>query len=324
MKAIRFEKYGGPDVLSLIETDIPKLGKKEVLIEVKAIGVNYADTARREGQYVVPTPLPFTPGAEIAGVIKEVGSGVYGAKKGQRVVTLIEEGGYAQYAVAPASGLMPIPDDVDFEEAVSLPLQGLTAYHTLKTMGRLEQEETVLIHAAAGGVGILAVQLAKLFGAGKVIATASTETKLDIASEMGADHVVNYTNGDWVEEVIELTDGKGVDVALEMVGGDVFHKTLDCLATFGRLVIYGAASGKQAEFFPSQLMERSQSVIGFFLPQIMARPDLLESSMEELLGYVSYGELKLNVWGSYPLEDASLVHQLLQGRETTGKVILIP
>lgn len=324
MKAIQFEKYGGPDVLSLIEMDIPEINEKEVLIEIKAIGVNYADTARREGQYVVPTPLPFTPGAEVAGVIKKVGKGVYGAKEGQRVVTLIEKGGYAEYAAAPASGLIPIPDDVDFEEAVALPLQGLTAYHTLKTMGRLQQGETVLVHAGAGGVGILAVQLAKLFGAEQVIATASTEEKLNIAKEMGADHIVNYTEEGWEQTINEITDGKGVDVALEMVGGDVFHKTLDCLAPFGRLVIFGAASGEQADFYPSRLMEKNQSVIGFFLPQIMSRPDLLEASLQELLGYISYSELKLRIWGSYPLTDAALVHQLLQGRETIGKVILIP
>lgn len=325
MKAVQFTKYGGPDVLGLVDAAVPQIGEKEVLIDVKAIGVNYADTARREGQYVVPTPLPFVPGAEIAGIVTEVGKGVQGVEKGKRVVTLIEQGGYAEYAVAPAKGLIPIPDGVDFEEAVALPLQGLTAYHTLKTMGRLTQGETVLIHAAAGGVGLLAVQLAKLFGAGQVIATASSDSKLALAEEMGADHLVNYTESGWSQKVLDLTNGEGVDVALEMVGGDVFHKSLDCLATFGRLVIYGAASGEQAQFYPATLMERSQSVIGFFLPQIIQhRPELLESSLEELLGYVKFGELKLKVWGSYPLTDAALVHQLLQGRETTGKVILTP
>lgn len=324
MKAVQFKKYGGPDVLGLIDMDVPQVGEKEVLIDVKAIGVNYADTARREGQYVVPTPLPFVPGAEIAGVVTEVGKNVRGVEKGKRVVTLIEQGGYAEYAVAPAKGLIPIPDGVEFEEAVALPLQGLTAYHTLKTMGRLAQGDTVLIHAAAGGVGLLAVQLAKLFGAGKVIATASNEEKLLLAQGMGADHLINYTEEGWEKKILDITDGQGVDVALEMVGGEVFHKTLDCLATFGRLVIYGAASGEQAQFYPSSLMKKNQSVIGFFLPQIMQRPELLESSLEELLGYVNFGELELKIWGAYPLTDATLVHQLLQGRETTGKVILTP
>ncbi|HLR53071.1 MAG TPA: quinone oxidoreductase [Candidatus Avamphibacillus sp.] len=324
MKAMQFQKYGGPDVLGLIDTEIPFIGEKEVLIEVKAIGVNYADTARREGQYVVPTPLPFIPGAEVAGVVSKVGEGVTGVEIGKRVVTLIEKGGYAEYVVAPAKGLIPIPDGVDYEQAVALPLQGLTAYHTLKTMGRIKQGESVLIHAAAGGVGLLAVQLARLFGAKEVIATASNDAKLALAKDMGADHLVNYTKDGWEDDIRSITDGKGVDVALEMVGGEIFHKTLDCLAAFGRLVIYGAASGEQTTFYPSNLMRRNQSVIGFFLPQIMKQPELLESSLEELLGYVNYGELELKVWGSYPLTDAALVHQLLQGRETTGKVILVP
>lgn len=159
MKAVQFKKYGGPDVLGLIDMDVPQVGEKEVLIDVKAIGVNYADTARREGQYVVPTPLPFVPGAEIAGVVTEVGKNVRGVEKGKRVVTLIEQGGYAEYAVAPAKGLIPIPDGVEFEEAVALPLQGLTAYHTLKTMGRLAQGDTVLIHAATGEVQMAGVSL---------------------------------------------------------------------------------------------------------------------------------------------------------------------
>ena len=324
MKAMQFQKYGGPDVLGLIDTEIPFIGEKEVLIEVKAIGVNYADTARREGQYVVPTPLPFIPGAEVAGVVSKVGEGVTGVEIGKRVVTLIEKGGYAEYVVAPAKGLIPIPDGVDYEQAVALPLQGLTAYHTLKTMGRIKQGESVLIHAAAGGVGLLAVQLARLFGAKEVIATASNDAKLALAKDMGADHLVNYTKDGWEDDIRSITDGKGVDVALEMVGGEIFHKTLDCLAAFGRLVIYGAASGEQTTFYPSNLMRRNQSVIGFFLPQIMKQPELLESSLEELLGYVNYGELELKIWGSYPLTDAALVHQLLQGRETTGKVILTP
>ncbi|WP_099159107.1 quinone oxidoreductase family protein [Virgibacillus ndiopensis] len=324
MKAVQFKQYGGPDVLEVIETEIPSFSENEVLIEVKAIGVNYADTARREGQYVVPTNLPFTPGAEVAGVITEVGANVEGVEKGMRVVALIESGGYAEYAVIPVNALIPVPDGVPFEQAVALPLQGLTAYHILKTMGRLDKGETVLIHAAAGGVGSLAVQLAKLFDAGKVIATASTPEKLGFATKMGADHGVNYTEDGWEKQIRELTGGKGVDVALEMVGGEIFHKTVTCLAPFGRLVIYGAASGEQTKFHPSALMRRNQSVVGFFLPQIMRKPALLKRSLGELLTYVNHGELELTIGGTYPLHDASHVHSLLQGRKTKGKLVLLP
>ncbi|WP_144481139.1 NADPH:quinone oxidoreductase family protein [Cytobacillus oceanisediminis] len=324
MKAIQFTEYGGPEVLQTVELDRPIPKGQQVLIEIHAIGVNYADTARREGQYVVPTKLPFLPGAEIAGVVIEAGDSVTNVKPGDRVVTLIESGGYAEYALADCRGLIPLQDNMDFEQAAALPLQGLSAYHILKTMGRLEKEETVLVHAAAGGVGTLAVQLAKLLGAGKVIATASNQEKLALAAEMGADVLINYTEQGWEDKVLEATGGKGVDVALEMAGGEIFNKTLKCLATFGRLVIYGVASGEQSRFYPSSLMARNQSVIGFFLPQIMRKPALIQSSMAEMLRFISEGQLKLTIGGVYPLEQAAEVHRLLQSRQTKGKLILKP
>ncbi|WP_407408046.1 zinc-binding alcohol dehydrogenase family protein, partial [Peribacillus sp.] len=234
MKAIQFEAYGGPEVLKLTEKEKPTPTGYEVLIEIDCVGVNYADTARREGQYVVPTPLPFIPGAEVAGVVVEVGEKVTKIKAGTRVVSLIESGGYSEYALSNEFSAIPLPDEISFHDAVALPLQGLSAYHILKTMGRLQAGEVVLIHAAAGGVGTIAVQLAKIFGAGKVIATASTEEKLELAKEMGADVLIDYTKEGWELEVREATDGKGVDVALEMAGGDIFNKTLKCLAPFGR------------------------------------------------------------------------------------------
>jgi NADPH:quinone reductase len=324
MKAIQLQEYGGPEVLNIVDIEKPTPKGHEVLIDIKAIGVNYADTARREGQYVIPTPLPFIPGAEIAGIVVEVGENVTKVKPGTRVVTLIESNGYAEYAVADERSLIPLPEQLDFRNAAALPLQGLSAYHIIKTMGRLQKGESVLVHAAAGGVGTLSVQLAKLFGAGKVIATASSAEKLELAREMGADVLINYTESNWVEQVLEATGGKGVDVALEMVGGDVFKKTLKCLATFGRLVVFGAASGEQSRLYPSSLMAKNQSVIGFFLPQIMRKPELLQSSLVELLTYLGEGNLKLTIGGVYPLEDAADVHRLLQSRKTTGKLILEP
>lgn len=324
MKAIQLKEYGGPEVLQVVELEHPVPKGHQVLIEIHAIGVNYADTARREGQYVVPTKLPFVPGAEVAGVVVETGESVTNVQAGDRVVTLIESGGYAEFALADSRGLIPLQDMMEFEQAVALPLQGLSAYHILKTMGRLEAGETVLVHAAAGGVGTLAVQLAKLSGASKIIATASTEDKLALAADMGADVLINYTEQGWEEKVLEATEGKGVDVALEMAGGEIFNKTLKCLATFGRLVIYGVASGEQSRFYPSSLMARNQSVIGFFLPQIMRKPALIQSSMAEMLGYLSKGQLKLTIGGVFSLEEAAEVHRLLQSRQTKGKLILKP
>ncbi|MDP4161975.1 MAG: NADPH:quinone oxidoreductase family protein [Bacillota bacterium] len=324
MKGVQLKEYGGPEVLQMVELERPVPKGKEVLIEIHAIGVNYADTARREGQYVVKTPLPFVPGAEIAGVVVAVGDEVRTVKPGARVVTLIESGGYAEYALADSRGLIHLPDRFDFYQAAALPLQGLSAYHILKTMGRLESGESVLVHAAAGGVGTLAVQLAKLLGAGKVIATASSEDKLALARDMGADVTVNYTEEGWEQKVLEATEGKGVNVALEMAGGDVFNKTVKCLSTFGRIVIYGVASGEQSRFYPSSLMARNQSVIGFFLPQIMRKPELIQSSMHEMLTYLKEGKLKLTIGGVFPLEQAAEVHRLLQSRQTKGKLILKP
>ncbi|MFZ3589504.1 quinone oxidoreductase family protein [Bacillus sp. DJP31] len=327
MKAIQFTQYGGPEVLQLVELERPTPEAHEVVIEIKAIGVNYADTARREGQYVVPTPLPFVPGAEVAGIVTEVGESVTTVEVGSRVVTLLgskRATGYAEYTIADEIGLIPIPENVDFQEAVALPLQGLSAYHILKTMGQLNKGETVLIHAAAGGVGTIAIQLAKLFGAGKVIATASSAEKLELAAELGSDVLINYTEENWVEQVMEATGGKGVDVALEMVGGKIFNQTLQCLATYGRLVVYGVASGEQSKLTPSLLMARNQSVIGFFLPQIMRKPKLLQESLVELLSYLQSGELKLIVGGVFPLEEAANVHQILQSRKSHGKLVLIP
>lgn len=322
MKAIQLEQYGGPEVLKVVTIDKPAIGDREVLVEVKAIGVNYADVARREGKYVVPTPLPFIPGAEVAGIIIEVGKDVKRYKPGMRVVSLIESAGYSEYAAIPEMTLAPIPDNVDFTDAVALPLQGQTAYHVLKTMGRLEKGETVLVHAAAGGVGAIAVQLAKVFGAGKVIATASSNEKLAHAKEMGADYLVNYTEDGWEVKVRELTDGKGVDVALEMVGGDIFRNTLKCLAANGRLVVFGAASGEQSPLYAGELMKRNQSVIGFFLPQIMKNYELYQNSFKELLGYIESGDLKLTIGGTFDLEEAAEAQKQLQGRKTMGKLVL--
>lgn len=322
MKAIQFETYGGPEVLKMTEKEKPTPRENEVLIEIDCVGVNYADTARREGQYVVPTPLPFIPGAEVAGVVVEVGEKVTKIKTGTRVVSLIESGGYSEYALSNELSVIPLPDEISFHDAVALPLQGLSAYHILKTMGRLQPGESVLIHAAAGGVGTIAVQLAKIFGAGKVIATASTKEKLTLAKEMGADVLIDYTKEGWELEVREATAGKGVDVALEMAGGDIFNKTLKCLAPFGRLVVFGNASREIYTMNPQILMRRNQSVVGFFLPQIMKKPDLLLPSIQELFSYVASGKLKLTIGGIYPIEQAAEVHEEMNARQTKGKLIL--
>jgi NADPH2:quinone reductase len=322
MKAIRVDEFGGSDVLKLVEVEPPSPGEGEVLVEVRSVGVNYADAMRRRNRYLVETPLPFVPGSEIAGVVAEVGSGAENVKEGDRVVMLLGTGGYAEYAVAPARNLIPIPEGMSFDEAAATPLQGLTAYHVLKTSGMLEEGESVLVHAAAGGVGTLAMQMAKLMGAGTVIATASTQEKLDLAKSLGADVLVNYTEEDWPEQVREATDGAGADVILEMVGGDFIQKNLRCLNAFGRMVVYGAASGERGSLVPMDLMYKNQIVAGFYLPRIMGRPELFGPGLREILGWISSGDLKLIIGACYPLEKAREAHDALEGRQTTGKIVL--
>ncbi len=324
MRAIRVDEFGEPDVLELVEVERPSPGEGEVLIEVKSAGVNYADTMRRRNKYVEGQELPFTPGSEIAGTVAEVGEGVEDVEEADRVVTLLGTGGYAEYAVAPARNLIPIPDRMDFDEAAAIPLQGLTAYHVLETSGRLKEGESVLVHAAAGGVGTLAIQIAKLMGASPVIATASTQEKLSFAGELGPDVLINYTEEDWPEQVRKATDGSGADVILEMVGGDFVQKNLQCLNAFGRMVVFGSASGERGSLVAADLMPKNQVVAGFYLPRIMSRPELFGPSLEKILGWISSGELKLTVGARYPLEKAREAHDALEGRKTTGKIVLNP
>lgn len=324
IKTILVEEFGEPEVLRYVDAERPSPGAGEALIEVHSAGINYADTMRRRNQYVVSQDLPFVPGSEVAGVVSEVGVGVEDVSVGDRVVTLLATGGYADYAVAPARNLIPIPDGLGFDEAAAIPLQGLTAYHCIKTSGALKDGESVLVHAAAGGVGTLAVQMAKLLGAGKVIATASSEEKLDLARSLGADVLINYTEEGWPEKVREATDGNGADIILEMVGGDFLEKNLKCLNVFGRMVVFGAASGERGSIMPVALMKRCHAVVGFYLPQIMSRPDLFVPSLRETLDWISSGDLKLTIGGSYPLEKAAEAHADLEGRKTTGKLLLHP
>ncbi|MGF1473632.1 MAG: zinc-binding alcohol dehydrogenase family protein [Rubrobacteraceae bacterium] len=324
MKAILVEEFGEPEVLRYADVERPAPGEGEILVEVRSAGINYADTMRRRNQYLIPQELPFVPGSEVAGVVAEVGENVEVVSTGDGVVSLVGTGGYAGYAVAPARALIPLPEGLDFDEAAAVPLQGLTAYHILKTSGALQPGESVLVHAAAGGVGTLAVQMAKLMQAGTVIATASSREKLDLAESLGADVLVDYTEEDWPEQVREATDGEGADVILEMVGGDFLEKNLHCLAVFGRMVVYGAASGERGAIVPAGLMKDCHSVVGFYLPRIMNRPDLFAPSLEEMLGWLSTGDLKLTVGGTYPLEEAARAHDDLENRRTTGKLLLNP
>ena len=322
MKAIRVHELGDPDVMRLEEIEKPAPREGEVLIQVAAAGINYADLSQRQGTYLTRTHVPMTPGLEVAGTVAELGPGVSTPAVGTRVAAFAN-GGYAEYATAAASAVLPIPSHLDFSRAAAFPLQGLTAYQLLRESARLEQGESVLVHAAAGGVGTLAVQLARLMGAGKVLGTASRASKLELVSRLGADAAINYTEENWVEQVKQATDGKGANIVLEMVGGQIAEQSLQALAPYGRMVVFGRASGEVAQFTGVQLMYKNQAIIGYWLSAWMQRPDRIAHAVSELMRYLAAGQLEIVVGATFPLAEAAAAHRAIAARQTTGKVVLL-
>jgi NADPH2:quinone reductase len=315
MRAIQISEFGGPEVLKLVELPTPEPAEGEVLIEVSRAGLNFADTHQRTNSYLAKADLPLVPGSEVAGVRVDTG---------ERVVALCGNGGYAEFAVAPASLTFPIPEDVDDGTALALLLQGLTAWHLYKTCARVAAGESVVVHAAAGGVGSLAVQLGKPLGAGRVIATASTSEKRELAMQLGADAATDASPEGMTERLIECNGGKKVDAVFEMAGGEVFEQSLQALAPFGRLVTYGIASGHQNEVSTGHLMRRSRSVIGFWLMHALGRPEMIDEALADLFTRTARGELRAVVGGTYALGDAAEAQLDLQERRSTGKLLLDP
>lgn len=325
MKAVRFHSTGGPEVLVYEDVPDPTPADGEVLIRIEAVGLNFADVMRRRGDdYPEPSPPPFTLGGEVAGTIAAVGEGVSWLNVGDAVFATPGAGGYAQYISVPAVTVIPLPAGISTVSAAALVAQGLSAAFALRKAARLEKGESILIEAAAGGTGGLAVQLAKLAGAGKIIAAASTPEKRSIAEGLGADASVDYTAPGWSEKVRELTDGRGVDVVLETVGGDTTGQALDALAPFGRMVFIGQSSGQSASIDPWRLTVPSHTVTGFYVGAYIADLELTVSTLMELIGYVTDGTLSVPVGAVLPLAQAAEAHRLLEGRKTTGKVVLQP
>ena len=308
-------EYGGPEVLQLVELAVPEPGPGEVLVRVTRAGLNFADTHRRTNTYLAKDDLPLVPGSEVAGVREDTG---------ERVVALVGSGGYAEYAVAPRALTFPIPDGVSDELALALVLQGLTAWHLYRTSGRVAQGESVVVHAAAGGVGSLAVQLGKPLGAGRVIATASTPEKRDLALELGADVAVDGAAEGLTERLVEANLGKPVDVVFEMAGGPVFDASLEALAPFGRLVIYGIASGESNTMRSGSLMRHSRAVVGFWFAHCLKRPAMIDDALADLFERVRRAELRVVTGPAYPLDQAAQAQTDLAERRTTGKVTLDP
>ena len=321
MRAVQLTEFGGPEVLEVREVEVPEPGEGEVLIRVSRAGINFADTHQRENAYLAKFELPFVPGGEVAGVV-ERGDGELG--DGTRVVGMIRHGGYAEYAVAPAVTTFPIPDGVDDGVALALLVQGLTAWHLYRTSAKLEPGESVVVISGAGGVGSLAVQLAKPFGAGRVIATASSEEKRAMTLELGADAAVDSAEDDLAAALMEANGGEPVDVVLEMAGGRIFDECLKALAPFGRLVAYGISSREPNRVSSGSLMRRSQAVVGFWLMHLLARPDLLREPLADLFDRAARGDLRAVVGGTYPMSEVRRAHEDLAARTTTGKLLLDP
>jgi NADPH:quinone reductase len=314
MRAVVISEFGGPEQLKLVEDHPqPEPGDGQVLIKVSRAGINFADTHARENSYLASYELPLIPGTEVAGEVD-----------GRRVVALTGTGGYAEYAVAPEQSAFPVPDGVSDNAALGIVVQGLSAWHLLKTSSHLAEGETVVVHAAAGGVGTIAVQLAKRYGAGRVIATASTEEKRALALELGADAAVDPNAEDLNAALREANGGDKVDIVLEMAGGRVFDQSLRALAPFGRLVTYGIASGEGNEIHSRKLMGRSRAVVGFWLMHCLGRPAMVDEALADLYARAARGELRAVVGATYPLSDARQAQIDLAERRTTGKVLLDP
>ncbi len=315
MLAIEIARNGGPEVLTAVERPDPMPGPQQVLISVEAAGINYADTHIADGSYLSRPTLPHVPGSEVIGRTPD----------GRRVMAVTEGGGYAEKAVVVAGLAIPVPDSVGDGEALAVLVQGLSAWHLLRTCARLAAGETVVVNAAAGGVGSLAVQLARVFGAGRVVATASTSEKRDLARSLGADAAVDGAAEGYAERVIEANGGQRVDVVLDAVGGPVLDAALGALRPFGRLVTFGAASRQPPQpVDPTRLMRRNLAIIGFWLAPALAVPQMYGPPLAELLGLVADGRLRPVVGGEYPLGDARRAHEDMLARRTVGKLILRP
>ena len=314
MKAIQITQFGGPEVMAFVALPDPIATETEELIEVTCIGVNYADTHQTENSYLSKQTLPLIPGLEVVGKTKD----------GRRVLAGATTGGYVQKALAPRSMCIEIPDSVSDEQAIAMLVQGTTAWHILKTLAHVKSGESVVVQAGAGGVGSIAIQLAKMWGA-KVIAVTSSATKNELAISLGADAVVDAKSEDLAGAMIAANGGKRIDVVLEMVGGKTFDASLEVLAPFGRLITYGMASRTApTPIHPGLLMGGTKTVAGFWLSHCFGKKELMADVLSELFALISSGALKPVIGATYGLSEAKIAHQAMLDRATTGKVTLDP
>ncbi|MFG1266102.1 quinone oxidoreductase family protein [Xanthobacter aminoxidans] len=329
MKAVQITRFGGPEVLELVELPLPVVAPGQLLVKVGAAGVNFAETLMRENRYALTPPLPSVLGSEVAGIVDTVGAGVTGFAPGERVIAPLFAanvyfGGYAEYVAIDARWAVPVPDAVAWDAALALTVQGLSALHLVR--GRPLDNKTVLVSAAAGGVGSLLVQLAKRAGARRVIAAASTEEKRAFALSLGADAAVDYTQADWLDALRQAGGDQGPDVIFESTGGSVTTACLQALAPRGEVIIYGSLNIQEFHIGVPELLGlifNNQSVTGFALAPLLT-PQNLRADLEELFALNVSGALQVKIGGSYPLAQAADAHKVLQSRGTIGKIVLLP
>lgn len=322
MRVVRVENLNGPSAAKLMELPTPEPGPGEVLVRVRAAGLNYADVMQTRGQYVNGPQPPYVAGLEAAGEVVRLGSGA-SLSVGARVMGF-GPGAFAEFVSWPAANLLPVPEDWTFGQAASFPVQWLSAHGCLRVSGRLQSGEIILIHAAAGGVGTAAVRLSKHYGA-RVVAAASSPEKLEIARQNGADELIDTTRQDFVAEVKRLTNGRGADLILETVGGKTFDRNFEAVVPFGRIVVLGSASAEEASVTNTSMIFRPVELIGYHIVgMVVNRPDLFQRDLAEILSLVASGIAKPEEPSRYPLDQAAEALDALAGRKTTGKVVLLP
>ncbi|MEM9832174.1 MAG: zinc-binding dehydrogenase [Bacteroidota bacterium] len=325
IKQVTFSQYGNPEVLQMAEVEQPLAKAGEVLVKVSVIGVNYSDVLRRKNIYFMPTPLPFVLGTEAVGVIEEVGEGVSEPfSVGTRVLAILPQaGGYATYVSANAQYCVPLPPTIDDKTATAIFVQGTTAQLMVSQIAKELTDKTVLVNASAGGVGSILVQLAKLNGA-KVIGASSSDAKLKVATALGADAGVNYTRDNWREDVKRANDGKGVDVVFEMVGGEVYNKSIRSLTPGGHMIVYGCASGVQGSIHPEHFVDENLTQSGFNLAHfIQHKPAVWQNALGTVMELLAQGKIKIETPKTFALEEAAEAHRQIEARQTTGKVVLL-
>jgi NADPH2:quinone reductase len=331
MKAIQISQFGDRSVLEYIDLHKPSPQNDDLLIEVTASGVNFVDIRERQGVYQRSEThvghdkgLPRISGLQVVGRVVEVGPAGDRTLIGKKVVTLLQGGGYAQFVSAPTNTTIIIPESADDAMMAAIPTQGMTAWLMLNASTQLHPGESVFVHGGGGGVGSLAVQIAKAMGAGLVVASAGSEEKRAFARSLGADITVDYGVEDWPKSVLEATNGRGVDIILESIGGEIFEQNFECLATFGRYIIFGSTRGPGKPFEPRRLMSKAQSMTGIYLPVFLAKPELMRRGMTELVDQVIRGKLRAQVSVVLPLSKIAEAHRLLEDRQVIGAVVLNP